>query len=148
IGIFCLAGAGLTIFSAELVYVFAASTYQDARRVVPLVAFGGVAGGLDYLSVNVLLFDGAGVRYVAVGAGLAALVSIGGNFLLIPSLGLMGAGIAFMLAQIVAALTVGYIGGRIDPVRWRYGRIAAAYLVSAVVAFPCAYLLPGMSVMG
>ncbi|HEU4551137.1 MAG TPA: oligosaccharide flippase family protein [Rhizomicrobium sp.] len=146
IAILCLAGAGLSIFSREIVYVFAAQAFQAARFVIPFIAFGGVASGIYYILVNVLFFDRHWVRYIWVGTGLAAAVSIAINFTLIPVLGMMGSAVASLVAQLVSTTVIAFIGSRIDPVPWHYGMIALVYGVCLIVAFAVVYLLAGLSI--
>lgn len=97
--------------------------------------------------VNVLFFDRHWVRYVSVGTGLAAVVSITVNFTLIPVIGMMGSAVASLTAQIVATIAIAVIGSKIDPIPWRYGTIAGSYILCLVPSFATVYLLDGLSIV-
>ena len=81
--------------------------YARADGLVVLTAGGFSLYGLYYITVNVLYAAGR-TRAVAATVGLAALVNLALNLLLIPSLGLAGAALATLLAYGVLAYATGY----------------------------------------
>jgi O-antigen/teichoic acid export membrane protein len=64
-----------------------------------------------------------------------ALVNIGTNFLLIPTMGMMGGALATLLAYAVMALALYVDVRRFYPVRYEWGRIAHVSLVAGGVYF-------------
>lgn len=130
----------LSIFSREIVAVFAAPQYQEAYRVVPLVALGFLFGGFYYIVANPLFWVGK-TAVVAACTITAGLLSVGLNFLLIPRLQMMGAAVAAMLSNLYCLGAVAYFSLRSLPFPYEYRRLlkilaitAACYLLSLPIA--------------
>lgn len=146
IAILCLIAAGVSIFSLEIVHFFAAPAFVAARYVVPFTAFSAAATGIYYMFVNVLFFDRHWVRYVALGTGSAASANVALNFALVPHMGMMGSATASLMAQLVSTVLIGYIGRKIDPVKWRYGAIASVFFFTLLLSFAIVWFAVGLSI--
>src|SRR6185437_4925865 len=99
-----VAGAlGLSLIIRELVAVVAASSFQNAYRVVPIVAIGYVFQGLAlYFQAGLLIEMKSGkVGLIGVGSIIVNLVL---NFFLIRRYGMMGAACATALSFVFLAL--------------------------------------------
>lgn len=129
---FCLIGAAIGAFAAEIVRVIAAPSFQAAASVVPVMIFGGVAGAIYYLFVNVLIFDRSAVKFLPIGTLTAAALNVTLALILISRFGLIGAAAAYLAAQVVSTVLIGAIAHRFEPVRWDYGRYAAAFFCGLI----------------
>jgi O-antigen/teichoic acid export membrane protein len=127
---FCLLGTAIAAFGPELVRLMTARAFTGAASVIPVLAFGGVASAIYYLLVNILFFDRRGVRLLPICTMAAAILNVSLALLLIPRFNLIGAGVATLLAQVLATVLVAAIGRRFDPVVWDYGRYVAAFVSS------------------
>lgn len=126
----CMAATALSLFAGDMLRLFTTGAFHAGAQVVPWIAFGFAVGGVYYVFVNVLFFDPRGTRYIVLGTAAGAAANILLNLALIPRLGMLGAAVAAMLAQIVSAATVAVIARRFEPVSWPYARMAAMVAVS------------------
>lgn len=137
---FCVIGAGLTIFSNEIVALIAGDAFAGAAAYVPFLAFAGVAGGIHVVLFNVLFFDHAGTRYIPVPTIIGGAASVLFNYLLIIRMGPLGAAIATLAAQLVMTFTTGFIAARFERVRWPYLRFAILFAAAASLSSALAWL--------
>jgi O-antigen/teichoic acid export membrane protein len=110
--------------------LIAAPAFFAAASIVPVLIFGGVAGAIYYLFVNVLFYDRKAVRLLPVGTLTAAALNVGLALTLIPRLGLIGGAVANLLAQILSTVLIAAIARRFDPIKWDYGRYALVFASS------------------
>jgi len=139
---FCVIGASLTVFSNEIVGFIAGVAFAGAATYVPFLAFAGVAGGINYVLVNVLFFERAAAKYIPVPTITGGIASIVLNYILIVRLGPLGAAIGTMAAQLVMTLATGLIAARFEHVRWPYGRFAILFVVAFGTAAALAWFAP------
>jgi O-antigen/teichoic acid export membrane protein len=130
VGAFCLLGAGIGAFGAEVVSLLTAPAFQGAAVVVPLLAFSGVASAIYHVHVNILFFDRSAIKLLPVCTLSGAILSVSLSLTLIPVLGLRGAALGNLLAQTLVTMLVACVGRRFDPVDWPYGRYLAGFLLS------------------
>jgi O-antigen/teichoic acid export membrane protein len=140
---FCLLGVAVGAFSRELIHLIAAPAFAPAADIVPLLVFGGVAGAIYYLFVNVLFFDRKAVRLLPLGTLTAAGLNVSLALALIPSLGLMGGAVANLSAQILSTILVAALARRFDPIDWEYGRYALVFAGSFALTWWLARLQVG-----
>lgn len=127
---FCLCGAFFGSYARELVALATTPAFAAAASVVPLLVFGGVAGAIYYLFVNILFFDRAAIKLLPIATLSAAALNLALALFLIPRFGLIGAATATLLAQISSTVLTAVIARRFDPIRWDYGRYTFAFAVS------------------
>ncbi|MBL0173716.1 MAG: oligosaccharide flippase family protein [Ignavibacteria bacterium] len=111
--------------------------YWSGLSIVPVVLFGYLWTGLSTV-LNAGLLIEKRTSYLALVTGLGAAVNVAANLLLIPGHGLMGGALATLAAYAVMAGAYFFIGRRVYPVPWEYGRllkIAAAFGVVAALFF-------------
>ncbi|MGB5161789.1 MAG: oligosaccharide flippase family protein [Thermoanaerobaculia bacterium] len=164
-----LAGAvvALSVLSRAVVPVVVGEGYEQAYRVVPLVALGYAFTGI-FFCLNPGVHVAAKTKFLPILSALTALLNIGLNFLLIPHYGMMGAAAATTLSFFFSATGVWLLAQRFYPVQYEYSRLfkiafaAAAsygtalllepeptlvgifwYLFFGFVAFPLLMLLVG-----
>lgn len=119
IGALALAAFGtivLLVGGRQLLAVLFGSEYGlHGHRVVQMLAFSAVPATIAnmYLGVERLRHRSAGVVLVS---GLIAAVSLAGTWLLLPRMGLVGASLAFVAANVIAAVVSAYGLAR----GWRY----------------------------
>lgn len=108
------AALGLTLMSRDVTSLLTdQAAYLGVEALVLFIALGFLMNGIYFIAVNVLYSAGR-TRTVAVSVGAAAVMNVGLNLLLIPSLGLLGAAIAtFVSYGALAAWTVFIAEGEI-----------------------------------
>lgn len=111
--------------------------YWSGLGIVPIVLLGHLFyGGYINFMAQVTLAKRTDLLMTATALGAA--VNVGGNLLLIPSLGMMGAAWAAMLAYAAMALALFALGQRLYPIPYEYGRLARiTAAAAAVVAAAC-----------
>ena len=134
---FCLLGAFAGAFGRELLLLLTRPQFAVAAPIIPLLAFGGVAGAIYYLFVNVLFFERSATKLLPIGSMIAAMFNVTLALSLVPSFGLVGAATANLLSQIMSTSLMAVLARRYDPIRWEYGRYAMAF----VCGLGCALML-------
>lgn len=129
-------------FSGALVTLIAGPEYRSAASVVWLL----LAGTLAYGAYLVMLIGVQLARrpwIVSVTTGLAAVVNVVGNLLLIPHLGFYGAGVATLVAYVISAAALFVAAQRVHRLPYRTLGIAIVATVAlSVAAVTAAGILP------
>ena len=118
--VYSIFGTALSLFSKELIWTIVTPEFLPAYMVVPFFAFTYVSFGVYYVLVTILFFNKSSTKFVSVATFLAALINIALNWTLIPHLGMVGAGLATLISQVLMTVFVGIIGRGLDPIRWNY----------------------------
>jgi O-antigen/teichoic acid export membrane protein len=126
---------GVIAFSSELIGLLAPPSYGAAVAVVPWVAISQIAWGVyPVLSLGPKIAKRT--WHIGWTTGVAAVINILINIILIPPLGILGAAIATLISYILLAIIVYVVGQRfysfpIDFVRlWKLG---LAFLITSFV---------------
>jgi O-antigen/teichoic acid export membrane protein len=127
----------IIVFSPELVSIMAPPEYSDSINIIPWIVLSQIAWGIyPILSLGPKITKRT--SHLAWVTGLAAIINILLNLLLIPTLGIKGAAIATLVAYLVLAVTIRVIGQRLYqfPIDWiRLGKIALVGLMVVILAF-------------
>lgn len=123
---------GLGYMGKELLTLLATSEYQSSYTVIPVIS-------LSYLFFGTFSIVSAGIHiqkktYILMYASLfAAAVNIGLNFLLIPSMGIMGAAVATLISYIILISIVGHYAGKFVTIKIPTGAILKSSALSALM---------------
>lgn len=124
-----LAIVAVSLFSREILTVFATGAYVEAYQVVPWLAFG-----LLFTQVFSWFVPGVGVARKTIHhvwrAAVAVGVNIGLNFLLVPRYGMVGAAIGTLIASVVSYVLRLVMSQRYYPIHFNF----AGYLKITTVA--------------
>jgi len=127
-----LSVAGLSLLAADIVRVFATSTYLPAHVVVPLLTTGTAAYGLGgYFSFGIGIAKKTIYRLWT--GLLAAAVNVTLNLVLVPRLGMLGAATATCCSFFVLAAVQMKISQRLYRVPYRFKRHLVVYATAAAV---------------
>ena len=132
---------GMWLLSRWIVRALAAPKFFDSYEVIGLIATGVTLYALYMVLVVILGRTGrTEFNFPATGAALAA--NIGLNLILVPALGIVGAGIALVASyMVVLALMYGFTQ-RLFPVPYEWGRLARIVAISAALVAIGELLLP------
>jgi O-antigen/teichoic acid export membrane protein len=123
---------GLWLMAIYLITFFAAPKYHDAYEVVGLVAAGVTLYSLYMLMVVIL--GRTGRTEYNLPAALAALASnIVLNLILVPPLGIVGAGLALVTSYLVVIGLMYIFTERLFPVPYEWGRLARVLFGAAAL---------------
>ena len=108
--------------------------FYSAYKVIPLIVLSYILYGM----VSILI---AGVhitkktKYGAIFTVIAALVNTGFNFLLVPTLGMMGAAISTIISYIVLNGGIFYYSQKLYPIKHEFGRMILLLITGASIYF-------------
>jgi O-antigen/teichoic acid export membrane protein len=123
---------GLWLLAEYLLRFFAAPKFFDAYEVVGLIAAAVTLYAL-YM-VMVVILGRTGRTEYNLPAALAALVSnIALNLILVPSLGIVGAGLALVASYLVVIVLMYGFTQRLFPVPYEWGRLARVLFAAAAL---------------
>jgi O-antigen/teichoic acid export membrane protein len=121
----CWLSLGLSLLAPWLVRLLTTPKFYGASEVVPLLVFGGTA----FIAFNVMSI-GIGrakkTQFNWVVTGVAALVNVGLNFVLIPPYGMMGAAVSTLVAYVVMFAGMTIRAQQVFPVPYQWKRLALA----------------------
>ncbi len=137
-----LAGAvvALSVLSRAVVPVVVGEGYEQAYRVVPLVALGYAFTGI-FFCLNPGVHIAGKTRYFPMLSGLTASLNIALNFLLIPHYGMMGAAVATTVSFFISALGAWLLAQRFYPVDYEYSRLFKIVLAGSA-SYGTALVMP------
>jgi O-antigen/teichoic acid export membrane protein len=123
---------GLWLLAIYLIRFFTAAKYHDAYEVVGLVAAGVTLYSL-YM-VMVVILGRTGRTEYNLPAALAALISnVALNLILVPPLGIVGAGLALVASYLVVTALMYWFTERLFPVPYEWGRLARILFAAAAL---------------
>ena len=117
----------LTLLSPWLVDLLAADQFAESSRVVGPLAFATVAYAA-YVVIAIGVGRARRTQFNWVVTGVAAVVNVLLNLLLIPAYGMMGAAIATVAAYSTMAIAMAWWSQRIYPVPYQWRRVVTATL--------------------
>jgi O-antigen/teichoic acid export membrane protein len=138
---------GMWLFSRWIVRALAAPQFFDSYEAIGLIATGVTLYAL-YM-VLVVILGRTGRTEFNFPATIAALVAnLALNLVLVPSLGIVGAGLALVASYVVVVALMYVFTQRLFPVPYQWGRLARVLLVSAVLVGLGELLLPTEGIVG
>jgi O-antigen/teichoic acid export membrane protein len=138
---------GMWLFSRWMVRALAAPQFFDSYEAIGLIATGVTLYAL-YM-VLVVILGRTGRTEFNFPATIAALVAnLALNLALVPSLGIVGAGLALVASYIVVVALMYVFTQRLFPVPYQWGRLVRVLLVSAALVGLGELLLPTEGFVG
>ncbi len=133
--------AGMWLLSRWIVRALAAPEFFGSYKAIGLVATGVTLYALYMVLVVILGRTGrTEFNFPATAAALATNIVL--NLVLIPPLGIVGAGLALVASYLVVLVLMYSFTQRLFPVPYEWGRLARIVLVSAVLVAAGELLLP------
>ncbi len=133
--------AGLWLLARWIVDVLAAPEFFDAYEAVGLLATG-VAFYALYLVLVVILGRTGRTEFNLPATAAGTAVNIALNLVLIPPLGIVGAGIALVASYLVVLVAMYALTQRLFPVSYEWRRLALLFAVTAAIVAGGELLLP------
>jgi O-antigen/teichoic acid export membrane protein len=133
--------AGLWLLSRQLVDLLAASEYFEAHEAIGLLATGVALYAL-YLVLVVILGRTGRTEFNLPATAAGTAINIALNLILIPPLGIVGAGIALVVSYLVVLVAMYALTQRLFPVAYEWGRLALLVAVTAATVAVGELLLP------
>jgi len=126
-------GLGLSLFSKEILSVFASANYSTAYIVVPIIILSYIFGnGFWILIINPIAYVKKTI-YLPVLTTITAVISIIFNILLIPKFGIFGAAFSLLLSYLILTIMGLYFANRFFPINYNYPKLIAIIFISITV---------------
>lgn len=139
--------AGMWLFSRWIVRTLAAPEFFDSYEAIGLIATGVTLYAL-YMVLLVILGRTGRTEFNFPATAAALVANVGLNLLLVPSLGIVGAGLALVASYVVVlALMYGFTQ-RLFPVPYEWGRLARVVLVASALVLAGELLMPTDGIFG
>ncbi len=122
--------AGLWLLSRSLVDLFAADDFAEAHEAIGLLATGVALYAL-YLALVVILGRTGRTEFSFPATAAGTVVNVVLNLILIPPLGIVGAGLALIGSYLIVLALMYALTQRLFPVPYEWGRLALLILVTA-----------------
>ena len=113
-----------------------AAPFLPGLVIVPVILLAYLFNGI-YVNLWAGIYIEEKTKYFPLATGAGALVNVAANWLLIPRLGIMGAGLAVLASYLVMALLLHRVARRFYPVPYEYGKLAR--ILGTVIATAAAY---------
>jgi O-antigen/teichoic acid export membrane protein len=138
---------GMWLFSRWIVRALAAPQFFDSYEAIGLIATGVTLYAL-YMVLVVILGRTGRTEFNFPATIAALLVNLALNLALVPSLGIVGAGLALVASYIVVVALMYVLTQRLFPVPYEWARLGRVLLVSAVLVGLGELLLPTDGFLG
>ncbi len=123
----------LVLFSKELVGLLGHGKYDLASTVILFIVYGNFFRGLYYtISIGIDLAEKTHLTIFTQIVGTVTSLLL--NFILIPRIGIQGAGIAFLSSNLLIFITVFFLSQRVYSVPYNTLRFLSLLAVNAIVA--------------
>lgn len=108
--VFSIFAMGISLFSDEVLRLFAEGDFLNGSKYIPYLAFAYVLNGIYFIFATDLFYDitGKGSQKLAIITVSSALINFILNMLLVPLWGISGAAIAFIFTKLYFALITGF----------------------------------------
>lgn len=127
---------GLSIFAREVLIIFTTPSYYGASAVIPMISIAAL-----FLSMNIFapgLQIAKKTSIIAVINIAAAVINTALNFMLIPHLGIIGAGLATLISAVLSFSSYMYFSQKFFRVPHTWGKIFQVFIfviIFTIVAF-------------
>lgn len=129
------------LFSRWIVRLLAAPEFFDSYEAVGLVSTGVMLYALYFVLIVVIGRTGrTELTFPATGAGMTANVAL--NLVLVPPLGIVGAGVSLVAAYVIVIAVMYLVGQRVFPVPYEWGRLAQVAVLAIAITLAGELLMP------
>ena len=142
--IYSFLAMGMSLFGPEIFIILAGPEYRSGWRSIPFLSFAFVFNGIYYFFVNPLFYNKRGVKFIAIGTFIGAIMNCILNYLLIPRFADVGAGLASLISTIISCTIVYYISIRIEKLNFNIIKMYSIAIIFFGVSLS-AFLLQDLS---
>jgi O-antigen/teichoic acid export membrane protein len=138
---------GMWLFSRWIVRLLAAPEFFDSYEVIGLITIAVTLYAL-YMVMVVILGRTGRTEFNFPAAAAALAVNVALNLLLVPSMGIVGAGLALVASYLVVVALMYVLTQRLFPVPYEWGRLARVALTATVLVGLGELLMPTSGALG
>lgn len=122
----------ITIFSREIVTIIAGSEYINASSVVGLLSLATIACGSYYI-VSLGVSFSQKTHHIAWTSGLAVILNIALNLILIPKFGMIGAAVTTLLSYCVSSYLLYRVSQYYYPIPFKIKEVGVIWIITIVL---------------
>ena len=130
---------GLSVLSKEVLMIMATPAFHEAYKIIPLIALSYVLYGCYFILAAGFNLEKK-TKYVPLIVGVAAIMNLGLNFLLIPKYGVMGAAIATLISYSMLPIGSFLVSRRYHLIKYEWGRVSKIFLVALLIYVGSLYI--------
>ncbi|HOG75060.1 MAG TPA: oligosaccharide flippase family protein [Candidatus Marinimicrobia bacterium] len=119
--------------------------YQSCEPMVPIILMGYVFLGIYQMFLPGIYFEKK-TRYLAYLTIFAALVNVGFNFILIPSLGILGSAFSSLIGYFTLAVCSYFVSQRLFRVPYELRRVGLLFLLTLAGGIPIWLFRPNLTI--
>ncbi|MEW6003087.1 MAG: oligosaccharide flippase family protein [Nitrospirota bacterium] len=127
-------GLIIIIFSREIIELMSSELFKDAYKIVPFAVFATILKGVSYIVQTGLLIEKKTI-YTAYIATITFVLNILALFLLVPLLGMYGAGFSMLLVSLLDSLLNYLFSQKHYRIRFEYQRLTKIAGVALLIYF-------------
>jgi O-antigen/teichoic acid export membrane protein len=127
-----LAAVAIWMASSAMIVLYAPGVHGINSNVFFLLLLSGVASGMS-TPANVGMLTPGKTHWMIVLVGLSALVGLGFSFILIPSLGFLGAALATLFGQVTNLVLIFAISQKILKIEFEYVQLVVVLLIGGAI---------------
>lgn len=136
---------GMVALAESLVTLMTPAEFHAAVTVVPLLALGmAIQTTMNFVGTSVEVSKRTHLYPLATAVG--AVIAVGGQFILIPRFGIVGAAVAVGLGQLVLALTLGALAQRAYSIPYEWLRLGKLVAVAVALYALMVTVAPGAGI--
>jgi O-antigen/teichoic acid export membrane protein len=132
---------GMWLEARWIVRLLAAPEFFDSYEAIGPLALGAALYGI-YLALVVILGRTGKTKYNFPVTIVATIANVVLNLILVPSMGIVGAGVALIASYLIVIVLIYGVSRRIFPIPWQWGRLAVIAGAGAVLVAAGDLLLP------
>lgn len=138
----------LSLFSRDILYIMVSSSFQSAWKVIPFIAYAFVFHAIYLTCCNSLFIDKT--KYIPFITVTSAVINVILNYLLIPKWGIIGAGVASMIAKMITSIITMVVALRLLPVKYKWIKMYGLTFICFSISVLDYYLvnMPWLTAMG
>ncbi len=130
--ILCFIALSVAIYAGDIVQLILSPKYYGCEKVVPVVALSFVFYG-TYFILDSGIFITKQTKVYPVLSGIAGVINILMNLILIPRIGMMGAAYATLCSYSLLSMSTYFVSNRLYTIDYNFSKIFLAILAAGVV---------------
>ena len=104
--LFCFISVAISVFSREIVIIFAAEQYFEAWKLIPIFIMSQLITFIYYSNVQVLMYDVKISKFTSISSIIGLLTNIVSSLILVNYMGIYGIALAQVISKIVLSTIV------------------------------------------
>lgn len=121
----------VSIFTYDVLRIMSDKSYWDAYKIIPILFLSNICFGTSiFIAVGIMLKRKT--KYMPIIMGIAAIINIAGNFLLVPKYGVYGAAFATSFSFLVLVVVKYFITQKFYRVVYNWRKISIVFIYSAI----------------